>query len=482
MALLPRLTKNTQSLQKTGSNALRMTILGCLLANSAWAEPVSLPANTFTQPLGFAVSAESAADSITGKTGRLLQDASLSIDNTKAVEPVHIAVQEPVSLANKNTPSLKPEPATDEAVFVAKPEFDTKPQQASPDSLPGSATQLLSKAAEDTQINNRNTPITASLSVDESLQNAPEAEQAVKAIIKQPDSAKPSDTKDTADKAIHERYLALDEPYKLHPDVESICNKIGNKLGSVSVKECLDLEFLPPRFYSAKGRLILEKHFPADESLDSPAKILFIGGIHGDEYSSISVTFKWLNTLAANHTGTYDWHFLPLANPDGLLRKKATRVNSNDVDLNRNFIPAESGVNPLQHWQTYAKKRARYYPGSKPLSEKESRAIHVLIDELKPDVIVSVHAPHGILDFDGSIKPPRKLGPLYLKQLGTYPGSLGNYGWFVKGIPVMTIELEHAGIMPKKAEISRMWTDLIAWIEQRTSGDNSLLARRNQEQ
>ncbi|MEH6576462.1 MAG: M14 family zinc carboxypeptidase [Amphritea sp.] len=183
-------------------------------------------------------------------------------------------------------------------------------------------------------------------------------------------------------------------------------------------------------------------------------------------------------SLKKHHSGIFDWHFLPLTNPDGLLRKKSTRVNAHNVDLNRNFIPADSGVNPIKHWQTYAKKRARYYPGTSPLSEPESRAIHQLIEEVQPDVIVSVHAPHGILDFDGTIKPPQKLGPLHLKKLGTYPGSLGNYGWFVKQIPVMTIELKHAGIMPKQKDIDRMWVDLVHWIKLRTDGDGTLLARK----
>lgn len=87
--------------------------------------------------------------------------------------------------------------------------------------------------------------------------------------------------------------------------------------------------------------------------------------------------------------------------------------------------------------------------------------------------------PHGILDFDGSIKPPTKLGPLRLKQLGTYPGSLGNYGWFVKQIPVMTIELKHTGIMPRKKDMNRIWGDLIHWIKLRTEGDGTLLARKS---
>ncbi len=265
----------------------------------------------------------------------------------------------------------------------------------------------------------------------------------------------------------------------VHPDVDKVCQQVGRKLASVSTKECLKLEYLPPRYYSVNGRAILETHFPASEGNKDAPRILFIGGIHGDEYSSVSVTFKWLKTLQRYHSGAFDWHFLPVLNPDGLLQRKSTRVNANKVDLNRNFRPAPEFPEPLAHWQKRAKKRLRYYPGHQPLSEPESRVIHELIDSYKPTVIVSVHAPHGILDFDGGIQPPRKLGPLHLRQLGTYPGSLGNYGWFVKNIPVVTIELPYAGIMPKKRDIDKMWTDLVRWLKYKAKRNAGAVATVN---
>ncbi|MGB0466817.1 MAG: M14 family zinc carboxypeptidase [Pontibacterium sp.] len=252
-------------------------------------------------------------------------------------------------------------------------------------------------------------------------------------------------------------------------EVTGLCKVISQKLSSVSFQECEGLKFQQPRFYSLKKQPILETHFPADSGIKNPIRVLFIGGIHGDEYSSVSVTFKWLNTLKKHHSGAFDWHFLPLLNPDGMLQRKSTRVNANQVDLNRNFISLVDAPSPLEHWKSYRAKQARYYPGEKPLSEPESRVIHRLIEEYRPTVIVSVHAPHGILDFDGHKNPPEKLGPLHLRHLGTYPGSLGNYGWFVKKTPVVTIELPYAGIMPAAGDISRMWVDLVHWIRHKAS-------------
>ncbi|WP_271273404.1 M14 family zinc carboxypeptidase [Aliamphritea hakodatensis] len=522
-------------------SALRTVILGCLLINTQTANAESaitasgltLPAQSLSEPV-VSHQQEQASDVLTGSARNLLSglNKKLTIDNSTGTHPV-ASVNEQMSAASSETSSEKP-PATAGQVnalpaqitkteeltkeselirtestaatantlatsqLLKQPALTLKPvstataQPAKNGTLKGNAKKLLSQATVDAKINNaHNTPIlpsmisaTAPLQESISQVHKPTASQAAQreaqslnsSTLEQATKAAPE--KALTDPSLPARYQLHQEDYAPHPDVTDICTKIGNKLSSVSVKDCLDLEFISPRFYSNNGELILEKHYPASPDTETPVKILFIGGIHGDEYSSISVTFKWLKTLDENHSGAYDWHFLPLANPDGLLKKRATRVNANKVDLNRNFIPAKAAVDPIKHWQTYAKKRPRYFPGRKPLSEPESQAIHTLIDELKPDVIVSVHAPHGILDFDGSIQPPRKLGPLYLKQLGTYPGSLGNYGWFVKSIPVMTIELKHAGIMPKKAEISRMWTDLISWVKLRTNGKNSLLARR----
>lgn len=264
------------------------------------------------------------------------------------------------------------------------------------------------------------------------------------------------------------------------PDaVSQVCKKIGAKLSSVTERECLAVGFTQPKYFSVKGSALLEKHFPANNRY--APRILFLGGIHGDEYSSVSVTFKWLKTLSHHHSGAYDWCFLPLVNPDGLLQKRSTRVNANKVDLNRNFVPAAGFPAPMTHWQTRAKKRPRYYPGTAPLSEPESRAVHETIARYRPDVIISVHAPHGILDFDGKKQqPPRKLGPLYLRQLGTYPGSLGNYAWFVEQIPVMTIELPHAGIMPSQVDISRMWVDLVRWLKHKAEKAPAQLAKKGE--
>ncbi|MDP2285575.1 MAG: M14 family zinc carboxypeptidase, partial [Pseudohongiella sp.] len=200
------------------------------------------------------------------------------------------------------------------------------------------------------------------------------------------------------------------------------------------------------------------------------SRILIMGGIHGDEYSSISIMFKWMNLLASNQDSDFHWRFLPLANPDGLLDGEATRQNANGVDLNRNFPSGDWERTALESWRVTTGSNPRRFPGHSPASEPETQWILQQIEEFKPVVIVSVHAPHALLDFDGPVEAPHKIGHLHLHQLGVYPGSLGNYGGLDLGIPVITLELPSAGIMPSKAEIENMWVDLNNWLNDKAPG------------
>jgi len=90
------------------------------------------------------------------------------------------------------------------------------------------------------------------------------------------------------------------------------------------------------------------------------------------------------------------------------------------------------------------------------LSEPESRWLIDEIVKFKPDVIVSIHTPHGVIDYDSPEDGPYKLGRLYLQMIGTYLGSLENYDGIQKNISVITIELPYAWIMPSIAEISHI--------------------------
>lgn len=247
--------------------------------------------------------------------------------------------------------------------------------------------------------------------------------------------------------------------------VNDSCFNISKKLSSVTFNECLSLDLMPSQHQSNKQNILLIKEYPPLLNKRQPqARILMLGGIHGDEYSSVTIMFKWMKILDKYHSGLFHWKVAPLVNPDGLLQKKSQRVNANGVDLNRNFPNNGSPQASLKYWKDRAYSDPRRYPGPEPISEPETQWIVKLIQEFKPDAIVAVHAPYGIVDYDGPPSPPSRLGHLYLKLLGTYPGSLGNYAGLQQEIPVVTIELPYAGIMPSDHQVSKIWVDMIKWL------------------
>ncbi len=259
--------------------------------------------------------------------------------------------------------------------------------------------------------------------------------------------------------------------------VRETCLKIGAKLSSIRVDECQSSNLQPSGKFSVEGYPILlrdvpasavltpDKHNPKPPARLPQARVLLIGGVHGDEYSSISIVFKWMKFLEKNNASLFHWHIVPLVNPDGLLRKQSTRTNANGVDLNRNFPTRDWKEDSADYWVRRTGKDPRRFPGKSPLSEPETSWLFDEIKQFRPNVIVSIHAPFGLLDFDGPpTTPPERLGNIYLSLLGTYPGSLGRYAVESLKLPIITIELPHAGIMPTGSEIETIWSDLLGWM------------------
>ncbi|MEX2517273.1 MAG: M14 family murein peptide amidase A [Gammaproteobacteria bacterium] len=245
-----------------------------------------------------------------------------------------------------------------------------------------------------------------------------------------------------------------------------VCQKIAGKLASVSLRECNSQNFVLSGGKSINNLPILIKTYPPLATRKPLGKVLMIGGIHGDEYSSVSVVFKWMNTLNQYHSGMFHWRIAPLMNPDGLLQESSQRMNANGVDLNRNFPSPDWEDEALKHWVERTGENERRYPGTGPASEPETQWLVNEIKEFQPDVIVAIHAPYGVVDYDGPHDAPHKLGRLHLELLGTYPGSLGRYAGIELETPLVTIELPYAGIMPTPAEINDIWLDLVRWLRE----------------
>jgi hypothetical protein len=245
------------------------------------------------------------------------------------------------------------------------------------------------------------------------------------------------------------------------------CGDYAAKIPNVKPHLCETAQLQDMRARSVQGRPIWGRDIQVD---DSQLRILVLGGIHGDEMSSSSLVFHWIamaQTQPSNTPLAIHWRFIPSLNPDGLFARPARRVNARGVDLNRNFPTPNWARDARRYWEGRTQKDPRRWPGNKPLSEPESRFLLEQMDSFKPNLIVSVHAPYGVLDFDGPSVPPIKLGRLFLDQVGIFPGSLGNYGGIHKGVPVVTIELPSASRTPPDAEMRQMWMDLLRWTSDR---------------
>lgn len=248
------------------------------------------------------------------------------------------------------------------------------------------------------------------------------------------------------------------------------CKRLVPRLPGVSLDECRRSQLKLSGAVSRRGFPILVRSLPAagaarhDKTARESTRVLLLGGIHGDELTSSAIVFEWMQQMDLQQAREFDWHIAPVVNPDGLLAKKPQRMNASGVDLNRNFPTPGWEYDARAYWRQTMRGDPRRFPGAAPLSEPESRWLHDEIERFKPHVIVSVHAPFGVLDFDGPKSPPHQFGRLYFNRVGVYPGSLGNYGGLYKNIPVITIELPNALAMPRKDEVQRIWQDMLIWI------------------
>ena len=248
--------------------------------------------------------------------------------------------------------------------------------------------------------------------------------------------------------------------------VTHACEEISDKLASVSLDDCHFVDFHTAEIKSVLGKPLLTKTFEPIAGRPNLGRVTLIGGVHGDELSSISIIFKWLKTLNEHHSGIFHWTVVPLVNPDGALRELSQRMNANGVDLNRN-LPTPGWDSDSQAYWVSTGNNPRRYPGPRAASEPETRWLLDHIETFKPDVIVSVHSPHNLVDFDAPSRKiaPKSIGILYANHLGTYPGSLGFYGGVFHGIPVITLELPHSWALPNEGDIDRMWVDLVSWLK-----------------
>jgi protein MpaA len=173
-------------------------------------------------------------------------------------------------------------------------------------------------------------------------------------------------------------------------------------------------------------------------------KLLLFAGLHGEEPETTLALSRALRQLSEPSSQSA---VVLAANPDGLVR--GTRGNARGVDLNRNFPASDWQPDPVTHRSTLDDPSdVVLSPGEQPGSEPETVALMSLIDELKPNAVIALHAPLACID-EASESP---LGVWLAERTGLprvsgvgypTPGSFGSWG-AEQGIAVVTYEFPFA--------------------------------------
>ena len=160
-------------------------------------------------------------------------------------------------------------------------------------------------------------------------------------------------------------------------------------------------------------------------------KVLVIGCMHGDEPQGEYLINEYLKDNSDTKIS-----FIPCLNPDGV--KAQTRVNSNCVDLNRNF--------PTKNWELTEKNN--FYGGNEPASEIETQFLISVIEEFKPELILTLHAPYKVVNYDGNaLDIANKISEIIKYPVEASigyptPGSFGTWAGIERNIPTITLELD----------------------------------------
>ena len=187
-------------------------------------------------------------------------------------------------------------------------------------------------------------------------------------------------------------------------------------------------------------------------------RLLIHAGIHGEEGETTIALSRALRLLAepSPHCAV-----VLAANPDGLIR--GIRGNARSVDLNRNFPTKDWRPDPVKHRSTLDSPRDVFLsPGSGPGSEPETKALIGLIEELRPEAVIALHAPLACIDDDKQGSLARWISektdlPLVADVGYPTPGSFGTWGG-ERGLPVVTYEFE----MTDKDSIVRKHVPVLA--------------------
>ncbi len=191
--------------------------------------------------------------------------------------------------------------------------------------------------------------------------------------------------------------------------------------------------------FTAKNNKI-ELYRAQTPDINNALKVLIIGVFHGDEPEGEYLINNLINDIKSGTEllASSTILLIPCLNPDG--KEQNTRKNANGIDINRDF-PTKNSLTPDRE------------------SQPETRFVLDVLSEYKPDRILTIHAPYGVINYDG---PADKLAE-NMSRLNGYPvqvdigyptpGSFGTYAGKERNIPIITLEL------PASGEPEQFWRD-----------------------
>ncbi len=131
---------------------------------------------------------------------------------------------------------------------------------------------------------------------------------------------------------------------------------------------------------SVGGKSVLQKNIYRVDFGKGPFKILLWSQMHGNETTTTKAVFNFLESI--NESENSEWlqffsfTFLPILNPDGA--EAFTRVNANNIDLNRDSVT---------------------------LTQPESQLLRSVFNQLKPDLALNMHDQRSIFSAGSGSNP-----------------------------------------------------------------------------
>jgi protein MpaA len=166
-------------------------------------------------------------------------------------------------------------------------------------------------------------------------------------------------------------------------------------------------------------------------------RMLVVGDVHGNERAGEAIVAR----LRRSHPRGAQLWLVRTANPDSRVRQ-----NVHGVDLNRNFP-----------WRWRPGPRGTYYPGPRPASEPETRALMRLVRRIRPQFAVYYHQHLRMVVREQGVDPAVERA--YARRVNLPLGTLPRYhgtavGWenhVVPGGSAFVVELPAGPARPAEA-------------------------------